>query len=444
MIYLTEKRQILPKRSKMTISHGVNLSKRKLYDKILTMAHDLNRKRLFIFLALFVFIILGAFLIIKIAQGYRPDFSNWTLRPNGLLVATSTPNGAQLFVDHKLISATNTTINLSPGEYEVEIKKDGFIPWKKTLQIQKEIVTKADAYLFPAFPDLRPLTFTDAANPVISPDGEKVVFAVSQASTGKNGLWIFDLSDRPLGFGREARQIVRSAPGGRDFADSTYVWSPDSEQILVTLTGRPGTLRGQVIEENFLLDADQLNLDTNLVDITQELPDIYRQWKEEKLLREEAKLSKLSKELLEILRETTKNLEFSPDETKILYTATASASIPEEIISPLPASSTQPESRDLEPGKIYVYNLKEDRNFLITEEKEGVPSPTWFPTSNHLFLVQDDKITLVEYDNTNWVDVYTGPFENSFAFPFVAGNKILILTSLGKDTPPNLYGINLR
>jgi len=380
----------------------------------------MTQRRALVFIALLIFVFSMAFLII-----------------------TSTPDGAQLFIDDKLISATNNTLNLPPGEYQVEIKKDGFTSWKKTLPIKKELVVKTDAYLFPTFPDLRPLTFTGASNPIVSPDGQKVVFAVSGASADKDGLWILDLADRPLGFPREPRQIVKSAPRGRDFSDSTYVWSPDSKQILVTFKDRPGIKLGQLVEENFLLDANQLNLDTSLIDVTQGLTGIYSRWEEEEALRQEAKISKLPKKLLEILEETSQEIIFSPDETKILYTATASASIPEEIIPPLPAANAQPESRDLEPGKIYVYDLKEDKNFYLMDKDES-KTLSWFPTSKHLFLVQEEKITIFEYDNTNWVDVYTGPFENSFAFPFPAGNKILILTTLGSDTPPNLYAINLR
>ena len=115
---------------------------------------------------------------------------------------------------------------------------------------------------------------------------------------------------------------------------------------------------------------------------------------------------------------------------------------PEKIIPPLPAASTQKDSRQLEPDKVYVYDLKEDKNFLIPASNEAQIS--WFPTSKHIFLAQSDKISIVEYDDTNSTDVYTGPFENTFAFPFPSGTKILVLTSIGKDTPSNLYAISLR
>lgn len=381
-------------------------------------------------------VLIGAFWVIRFAQGYRPDFSTKSLRPSGILVATSIPDGAQLYIDGHLKSATNTTINLSPGEYKVEIKKDGYTSWEKILTIKKELVTKTDAYLFPTFPNLQSLTFTGAEKPLLSPDGQKVVFAVSESSVDKNGLWVLDLGDRPLGLPRDPRKIVASAPGGRDFSLAELEWSPDSKQILTSLTTTKK-------EENFLLEANQLNPTTRLVDVTNQLKAIRAAWEKEKELRLEAQLAKLPPDLLAILTSSAKKIEFSLDETKILYTATASAQIPEELIPLFPAASTQSESRNLESGKIYVYDVKEDKNFYIMDEDEAKKF-AWFPTSKHIFLVQEEKITILEYDGTNWIDVYTGPFENSFAYSFPAGNRILVLTALGKETPPNLYAISLR
>lgn len=399
-------------------------------------SNSMVRRRSIVLTSVFLMVLVGAFWIIRFAQGYRPDFSTKSLRPSGILVATSVPDGAQLYIDGRLKSATNTTINLSPGEYEVEIKKEGYTSWKKTLTIKKELVAQTDAYLFPTFPNLQSLTFTGAQTPLLSPDGQKVVFAVSQGSVDKNGLWILDLGDRPLGLPRDPRKIVASAPGGRDFSLAKLEWSPDSKQILTTLT--MGTS-----EENFLLEANQLTAANRLIDVTNQLTAIRADWEKEKQLRFKAQSAKLPPKLLEILTNSGEDIHFSFDETKVLYTATASAQIPEKLIPPLPAASTQTENRNLESGKIYVYDIKEDRNFFLMD-KDKTKNLAWFPTSKHIFLVQQEKITILEYDGTNWVDVYSGPFENSFAYSFPAGNRILVLTSLSKDTPPNLYAISLR
>ena len=243
-----------------------------------------TRNRILTLLFLLIFVPAIAVIVIRLAQGYRPDIDTLQLQARGLLVATSELDGAQVFINGKLATATNNTLNLTPGDYLVEIKKDGYHPWQKTFPVEKELVFKTEALLFPAFPDLKPLTFTGASRPLISPDGYKVIFCVSDASAGKNGLWVLDLSSLPLGFNRDPRQIVKSAPRGRDFAAANYSWSPDSKQILVTLSNRPGQA-GQMIEENFLLDPQKLNPETDLIDVTQQLELIKATWKEEEKLK---------------------------------------------------------------------------------------------------------------------------------------------------------------
>lgn len=405
---------------------------------------SLSQKRLVLFLSVLISIFVIAFLVIKLAQGYKLDFSARKLRPSGLLVATSIPDGAQVIIDGKLRSATNNTLSLSPGEYEVEIKKEGFAPWKKKLSIKKELVTKTDTYLFSTYPDLKVLTFTGASNPVLSPDGLKVAYSVTSSTANNRGIWVLDLADRPLGLNREPWQVLQSAPKGRDFSLAKYEWSLDSKQLLVNLD-----------KENFLVDASRLNSSIFLIDITYNLSGIRKRWENEKQLRQGVKLARFPEKLQEILQNSVKDIQFSEEETKIFYTATASASIPEKLVPVLPGSNTQPENRKIEAGKVYVYDLKEDKNFYLMDAPPAISSKSklqsipakimsWFPTSKHIFIVQNGKISIIEYDGTNKADIYSGPFEDSYAFPYPATNRFLILASLGKDTPPNLYAVTLR
>jgi len=397
----------------------------------------INKATAFFLLALFG-ILASTYFVIKLAKGYRPDFANKTFRPHGLLVATSVPDGGQVFINGKLKSATNTTISLAPDTYEVEIKKDGFSPWRKTLKIEKELVTKTDAYLFPQVPDLKALTFTGAQNPLLSPDGTKVVYAVSGEETEKNGLWIQDLSEFPFGVFREPRQIVRSVFPNQDFSKGAYQWSPDSKQILVTLkSGR--------LEESFLVDASTLVWSRELVDVTRNVPTILRQWGREKKERDRQKIKKIPSKVIEIIGDKAKDIVLSPDETKILYTATASATLPEGLLPSLPAASTQKQERTIKPGQTYVYDIKEDRNFLVSETGQKTENLTlsWFPTNRHLIQAEKEKIVIMEYDGANKITVYAGPYEFPFAFPFSLGNKILVLATLGKQSP-NLYAVILH
>ena len=401
--------------------------------------------RLVVSLATLIFIGLGAFLVLRFAQGYRLDLKRKTFSSTGILAITSVPEGAQVWIDGKLKTATDDNLNLTPGDYWVEIKKDGFHPWQKKLIVEEQLVTSAHADLFSTFPDLNALTFTGAVNPVLSPDFQKVVFGTATASAEKQGLWVLNLSDSPLGFSREPRQIVRNGENGRDFAEGDYQWSPDSKQVLATLNEE--AINGNQVERRFLVETDRLTLEKQLVSLSEiELEALLGRWKEEELLRKEEDFNSLPEKLQEALSDNIDSLFFSPDQTKILYTATKSAVIPENIISPLPASNTQPEERQIEPNRTYVYDLKEDKNFFILEKQpeDKFPVFSWFPTSNHIFMVQTDQVELVEYDGDNKIAAYSGQFENSFAFPFPDGKRILILTNISRNAPSNLYAVSLR
>jgi hypothetical protein len=116
-----------------------------------------------------VLIVVGAltYLATLLTRGYRPNLQNPGLgfAPTGLLVANSDPKGASVYIDGKLATATDDTLNLSPGEYEIKIEKDGYLPWQKNLTIKKEVVRQTNATLFKSNPYLSPLTNTGAINP---------------------------------------------------------------------------------------------------------------------------------------------------------------------------------------------------------------------------------------------------------------------------------------
>ena len=121
--------------------------------------------------------------------------------------------------------------------------------------------------------------------------------------------------------------------------------------------------------------------------------------------------------------------------------STASATIPHQLTIPLPGSNPTPESRNLEIGQRYVYDIEEDRNYKISSGDWK-----WFSDSNHLICAQDKKIIIMDYDGTNPVVVYSGPMESEFVAAYPNSKYILILTNLGQTSPaiPNLYAISLR
>ncbi len=378
------------------------------------------------------------------ARGYRFDASKFKFIPNGLLVVKSEPDGAQVFINGELETATNANVFLSPGTYDVSIKKEGFLTWYKRLTIDKEIVTEAEADLFRSVPSLSAVTFSSSFNPVPSSDFTKIAYVVlpdtANNENDKMGLWVLETVNLPLGFARDPKRITDG-----DLSDASWAWSPDGREIM--LTTRTGV---------FLLDAGSFtpqNLRTNIVSTKN---DILEEWAEERETRFAAQIRGLPDELIDILSRRTSSVLFSPDEKKILYTASSSATLKEELIKGIPGASTQKQDRQIKPGHTYVYDIKEDRNFLIDEGVESLVIGnslhdatkrrlTWFPTSSHLVLAEEGKIIIMDYDNTNRQEVYTGSYIAPHAFPTVNAERLLILTNLGADSAsPNIYSLTLK
>lgn len=428
----------------------------------------------------------GTVIMIQFAKGYRPSRQG-IIQGTGLLAANSFPNGAQVYIDGELTTATDNTLNLEPGEYAVEIKKDGYTPWGKTVRIIQELVVQTNAMLFPSAPGLTPLTLTGAVNVTPSPDGQKLAFYVASASAEtKNGLYVLDLSDNLLSLQRGARQIVQEAPG-ITLSDASLLWSPDSSQVLLSYDGH-----------NVLLDPTRMNTLANLPDVTYRLKRMFSEWEEELYTRERIRLQKFPEKIQRIATASAKNVYFSPDEERVLYTATASATLPEGLIPPVPSVNTQPQTRTLEPGEMYVYDRKEDTNFRVGTEQELTKtqyaiaalatdlfsskpktldaSPAafgnlqrtttketmstfslyytgalagslqWFPDSKHVIGIEDGKIVVIEYDATNKTVIYAGPFDERFVYPWPNGSKLVILTNFNRSLgeAANLYAVTLK
>lgn len=391
----------------------------------------MTRLRLFLFALTIVVVGTIGFFVSLYARGYRFDKNTFRFVSNGILVVKSVPDGAQVFLNGSLFGATNSTSPVAPGDYDLSLRKDGYLSWNKRIRIDKEVVTEIDTYLFRSVPSLAALTFSGVINPVAAPDFSKIAYAIPQTQDNqgntKNGLWIIENVNLPLGFAQGPREVTDG-----DFSSgASWQFSPDGRQIL--LTTKNGT---------YLLDTGTFTAQSGRVNVAGRSTQILAGWVQEAAKRQTDKMRSLPQDLADILSRDATDIAFSPDDSKVLYTASSSASIPDRLINPIPGSSTQRQERDIKPGKTYVYDIKEDRNFAVAEAPAHI---FWFPTSQNLVLAEEGKITILDYDGTNRQTVYTGSYFAPNAFPYASADRLLILTNLGSDsTTPNLYSISLR
>ncbi|EKD57707.1 MAG: hypothetical protein ACD_57C00178G0001, partial [uncultured bacterium] len=282
---------------------------------------------------------------------------------------------------------------------------------------------------------LESITDIGVLTPVIDPSQTRIAFIVASQSARKNGIYVFDMSSRPILTLQSATTQLTDDTADL-FSRANLTWSPDGKQLIATISG---TLDSPT---SYLLESSGFN--SNPRNVTEILASVDSTWKQQKTSKEKAQINSLSSKLRPIVRSSFSIMAWSPDDTKILYKASASAEIPLVIKPRLIGANPTKEIRSIEEGKIYIYDIKEDRNYAL-DESYFSETYAWLSDSSHLIFVKDKQISAIEYDGLNKTTIYAGPFINGYVFPWPDLSRIVTLTDLGNSQiDPNLYTISLK
>lgn len=407
------------------------------------MTHNSHKKSIRLISIVSISIVLVTLGISIFAQGYQinlfnPNSTNKSiLTATGILSATSKPKGASVYLNDRLVTATDDNLNLKPNNYQLKIVKDGYLPWEKTIEIKKETVYQTNTQLFRSVPDLSPITYTGAINPIISPDNSKIIYAVASASASTdNGLYIIELNKNfPLNLNRLSPRQITPNLSNLDWSKFEFKFSPNSREVLAT---------NPINNISYLLPLDTSINSKNLYNIAPNLDFINKDWEEQNQQLITSKLEKIPEELQSFVSTSSaQHIQFSDNQEKIFYLAQKDGDLTEEIITPPPAQSTQKQSRDIKTDNYYVYDLKDDTNFLIGS-KDDINQANWLPNSESLIFTNQQQIKVVDYDNTNQHTLFAGNFDPNTVFPTFDGNKIITIISPYQSAPENLYTISIR
>lgn len=395
-------------------------------------------------------IIYTFFLIILIAtiayaRGYRVDVQNGTMTSTGIIAVSSSPQAAQVYVNGELKGVTDTHLTLPHGKYTIEIKKEGYSSWKREVTLKGELVVTADATLFPVNASLTPLTTIGISQVTSIDKTDKALLFVENGDIEKDGIYVFDQTKRTFSLFPPLKLLISKKlfPEDISLIGASVLFSPDFKQGIVILK------RGED-SVSYLISLEEEN--TQLVEMTSSQASLEKVWNEERLLETARLLEIFPAKFTKIASDSFHILSLAPDKTKILYEAKQSITLPYVIEPRLVAANQTPEERSIKLGELYVYDRKEDRNYLITlpEESErlrqsGETVLLWYPDSRHLVKHEGDKISIVEYDNTARQIVYSGPHEGSF-FDITSDNKLLILANLNPqfNKTPDIYAVGIK
>ncbi len=144
-----------------------------------------KKTRKILFFGCAVLFVLFAPLAIIYSQGYRINFSpeegEKIITQTGGLFLKIQPRQAEVYIDGKLKENTDFFFgsllveSLLPGKYTIEVKKEGYSSWQKTLEIKEKTVTEAkDIVLFSENPGIETLA-ENIQDFWFSPDQKKLI-----------------------------------------------------------------------------------------------------------------------------------------------------------------------------------------------------------------------------------------------------------------------------
>lgn len=391
--------------------------------------------RIFV-VAFFLALIAG---VIAFARGYRLDFKQKSLSSTGILAVLSSPKAAKVYLNGEFKGVTDLNMTLPPGNYKVEVQKEGYTSYSTSIALKGELVETVDPTLFPVNPSLTPVTNLGIVKAVQVDQSDKIILFADNNSVEKDGIYLFNSNSGAISFFPPLKTIVLKSvlPAGVDLSKTEETFSFDFKQVIFDLTLADGT------SVSYLFSVDAENQEP--FDVTTSKDTLIQAWEAERQEEMAKIMESFPKEIQKVASASFDIISFSPSQTKILYKDKVNLDVPLIIDPPLIASNQTKEERSLNKNSYYVYDLKEDKNFLIDGGDFKIGAVRWYSNSKHFVINENSKISILNYDGKNKQTVYSGPLEEDF-FAVNSGGEVLILANLNPQSNklPDLYQIGLR
>ncbi len=373
-----------------------------------------------------VLLLLGATTLIYLyTSGYRLSKNqnnvNVDLKRTGLISAKSTPEGANVYINGVLFTATNDTISaLDPGEYDLRIIRNGYVPWGKKVEVFAELVTDVTAVLISQTPRLEPLTNTGARMPVVSHSLSKLAYLSKDGQ--ESGVWIIPLNDLGISLFRAEPYVAIEDTQAIIYSNSKSIeWSPDEDELLLQT-------------DNDLYYVIDIKNKTTQSTASPEL--LRNTWETELIKKRQDFIAKLfiPDDIAAIA--VASGTVWSPDEQKFLYVVENGENLEYRVYNlekPLPVGE------------------KVENIVFTTNKTDPQPAISWYADSFHLLLVEGDiekdnrgTISIIRIDGTNKTEVYNNTMNSRNVYSTPGGDKLIFLTSFRSNEQTDLYTIGIR
>ncbi len=229
-----------------------------------------RKERIFraIYSILLIIFLFGAIISFIYAQGNIIDFSSKELLNSGSIQIITDSDNYQAYLNGELKELKDNRIeNLKPGEYFLQIKKEGFTEWSNNIEINAGLVSKVSVQLFSTNIKTEKLFENSIEYFIGSIDGNFLYYAINGSNISQNGLWKKSLSSSIFSLiNTQEVKIVENAESTLEerLSINNYQLYPslDNNRLLI-----------HSIKDNswFLLNSEQLNTSENVIEIGKDI-----------------------------------------------------------------------------------------------------------------------------------------------------------------------------
>lgn len=179
-------------------------------------------RRVYFIIIIVVFLVIAPLLLLY-ATGFRYDFQKNKIVQVGIISLETKPRSASIYLNDELLKKKTPTVinNLLPGRYSLEIIKNGYHPWRKTINVQSGLAV--------VYPDIK--LFKKVTN-TTEIDQNVILASVSDDSKrlayiSQDNLKVININDLKSVFNKKITESV-----------SRILWSPDAVKLLLELKNR--------------------------------------------------------------------------------------------------------------------------------------------------------------------------------------------------------------
>jgi len=196
----------------------------------------LDSGKIFNFLTLLV-IVLATVLVVQFSKGWRVNINDGTIVNTGILDVNSTPRGAEIYLNGELRGKTPEVINaLVPGNYELELRLEGFTKWQKNVVIKGEQVSKLEAGLFEEDTKLEQVSELAISQLYFNPHGDNAI--ITSTSEDDSGIWRFQFNKSIFALERDKIKLLElNIEDKYDLSTADYqiIASPDFNKAVLQI-----------------------------------------------------------------------------------------------------------------------------------------------------------------------------------------------------------------